>query len=418
MHGDYNGGPEHGVQLGFPMARDEVLPAGVYYDDTHHGAAALGFGISGIEYYDTAAPEHGETQFDFGKVVGGATQSPNAGLIVDVTCKQWSNDWHTQYYPGVALFALCGLPDIAAGAPVNTAPGMPGTTRSAVPATTAMTIFQVNYFLSHMRVEVQRQIGAERNLRAANVPFAPSGGRRARAAVASHIEEAMKLKEHEWLPPVAGATQGVPASVLEAYKRFPNLCWCNRNYISRHLSFLGIIKAALPSDRGNVVRVATTAIHNSEVLGYWPNANPFDYVGFVLTTTGRLFGDRFSQTGVAAETSVLVPWYSSYSKVARFADFPFRKTADPAAAALWSALPNNEYTYCIGRLIRNDEADWFSDPGSLAAADSTMSRDNRAYAFVGISPLTGELVRDIAADMSHNSPASQAISLCGFSVPH
>jgi hypothetical protein len=416
-------GDINGIRTGFGGT---PAVAGVYYGGAMHNASSLGQGVRSIGYYDDASANHGESGMGLGKMFEHGTLSLNAGLISQINGKIWNCDWHTQLYEGVAALSLGGVSEVATGITTDTEqqPGMPGTTCSSVPATTILAVYHFNYLLSKARLQfeafrrdpvVHRPIG-QRGVAAIN-PFERISRLTdaqdiiwSNKAIANDDARFRQLALTYEIP--AGDVLQLQQCIQEAYKVYPNLCWCNSFYVADYVKSQGIIKSSFVSDRRRCVDVSVVIRNNAECLGYWPTAKPHDYVGFVLTRVGKLFGAEVARTDQRFKTLIMVPWTSPSSQVALESDFPFNRIAqvDRADAV------RGTFTYCLGKLLRTDDLAWLGGR-SMPYENSVREINSRAFAFVGISPSNGEPIRDMAADISKKTPMTMVVSLHSNTAP-
>lgn len=295
-----------------------ILPAGVYVGGARQSTSSLPVNIHGISVIDDASANHGEGN-SFGLTFEHATLSPDAPHVITVIAKMWSNGWHEQWIDGTPLFALGGFSSMASGGTSNTPDSMPGTTCSGVTAATVVNPFQFNAFLYKVTTAF---VNAYREETAGGaVPQYGVGGIQ---GIARPLADIINFPELVWMNKElsldainilgGNAVEETKRKVKLAYEKFPNLGWLNGKYISRNLHFLGIAKTTLVDHRTGCVRVSVVALRTARCFEYWPNAKPFDYVGFVLTNVEALTVGIRQPNNFANKRFVLIPWSSSCSK--------------------------------------------------------------------------------------------------------
>lgn len=217
--------------------------------------------------------------------------------------------------------------------------------------------------------------------------------------------------------------------ITDSYSLFPQLGWCNSEYIEQNLKLLGVIKGVMMSESTGVVNVSVVATGTTQLLSYWPNARNFDYIGFALTRIGSMFDSGTCGSTIRDDAFVMVPWFSQVAPIAMGHEDIFKRlraTASPPHMIDTffrrvyhkrrdSDMKSPVKAYNLGKLVRNDNNIWL-DSVSGKPLQSGTHRDTHTWLLTGVSTLDGAITIGESFEASKKSPlnihASVSIKIC------
>ena len=406
--------------------------AAIAYAGALHSLPSTMGPIEGIGRIENGEP-HGEERIGMGTIYTPGVRPADSSINITIPAKMWSNGWHTMYLVGMPLFILNGVDRTSAmkiPAPKGSYMSM-DIRHSLIPASTVMTISQVNAFNQAVSAYISDIIKTD----ATRFGEVDEWGDPAGLGNAGKVKKVVStIPEIFWADIKLVETKdsqlrGMFMAVTDfgygktddgfdrmcndikaAYARADNLCFYNGIYLRRYLRFAGIVQSVTPSERTGTMNVGTTVSLTSQCLTYWPTAQNFDYVGFCLTKIANAFPPNSIPNVEVKNAFAFIPWSSTcLDRV--FIDKVMRTTPEYSR---WGRDSRDESTqiYCIGQVVRNDYMrPLISTVPDYLVHGAGPDKSKEAMTLSGISNFDGAAVFSAAFELSKMRQTDMIISV-------